>query len=283
MVHIVKCGPADIAASGAYAWQLPPDATCARHARSLARQTLTALNLDELADSVTLAVSELVTNALRHATPPGPRGPVAPAELWIWTRAIPRPVLVTGVFDTCRTAWPHHATGAPPRSDATLPSASSGVAEPATGTGRSRFTGSERLEECGRGLGLVTTVSQEWGAHLTRSRLGAGRVPGKVVWATFPLPAPWPDPGLSMSPATAARYLADVLAACAVDGVGRYDGHGVSLVSVPLTWPDCVNVWIGPSSVSLTDTDGTRMTRPLLDLQDVAEHLISRIEERTDA
>lgn len=56
-------------------------------------------------------------------------------------------------------------------------------AAPAAGTG-------------GRGLRIVSALSSEWGWS-PRNR-------GKVVWAELALPAPDPDPGLGISPATTA-------------------------------------------------------------------------------
>lgn len=263
MIQIVKCGPADIALGGACAWQLPQDATCARHARSLIKGTLTALSLEGLIDAVTLSISELVTNALQHAEVSSPYGPITPIELWIWARATPEPALNIGVFDPCRTAWPQTPSGADRWGD---PAVDDGLPD-----------------ERGRGLGIVSALAQAWGAHLTRSRLGPWRVPGKVVWAAFPLPGPWPDVGLSLAPSATAHYLADVLSVRGVERVGRRDERGVSLVSVPLTGSGSLNIWVGPTSVSLTDTDGTRLHRPLVDLQDVTEHLVRRIEERATA
>jgi anti-sigma regulatory factor (Ser/Thr protein kinase) len=49
---------------------LPSDATAPGRARTLARDSLTSWNLLDLLDDVELAVSELVTNALKHGLPP---------------------------------------------------------------------------------------------------------------------------------------------------------------------------------------------------------------------
>ncbi|MDP9182447.1 MAG: ATP-binding protein [Actinomycetota bacterium] len=49
---------------------LPNDATAALRARHAVRSTLTRWRLPHLIDACMLAVSELVTNALRHGSPP---------------------------------------------------------------------------------------------------------------------------------------------------------------------------------------------------------------------
>jgi hypothetical protein len=102
---------------------------------------------------------------------------------------------------------------------------------------------------------------------------------GKAVWSAFPLPGPWPDPELTAPPRTAARYLAATLAARGVEDISHHHDQGVSLVTVPLSGPACVNVWVEPGGFTFTDTDGTRVHRPLMDAQDLAEHLVRRIEE----
>ncbi|MCX4857199.1 ATP-binding protein [Streptomyces canus] len=52
------------------AWTFPADPGAVRAARTAVRNRLSAWNLDGLADVAALLVSELVTNALRHATGP---------------------------------------------------------------------------------------------------------------------------------------------------------------------------------------------------------------------
>lgn len=93
------------------------------------------------------------------------------------------------------------------------------------------------------------------------------------------LSSPWPGPNLPIYPATAARRLATTLTSRDVENIGLRDERGVSLVSVPLTWPNAMNIWVGPKCLAFTDTDGNRIRRPFIDLQDVAEHLVRRIEE----
>ncbi|MBZ4015175.1 ATP-binding protein [Streptomyces purpurogeneiscleroticus] len=62
--------PVDPAAiAGSVSWTLRPQYESVRGARQFTRETLQHWNMDELFDSVALVVSELVTNALRHAAP----------------------------------------------------------------------------------------------------------------------------------------------------------------------------------------------------------------------
>jgi anti-sigma regulatory factor (Ser/Thr protein kinase) len=51
-------------------WELPASPSAAGEARTLATSQLTAWGLEELAFSTELVVSELVTNAIRHASGP---------------------------------------------------------------------------------------------------------------------------------------------------------------------------------------------------------------------
>jgi Histidine kinase-like ATPase domain len=239
----------DLAAGGVCAWQLPPDPSCAPLSRSLLRAAMTSLGLgDDLIDAAVLAVSEQATNSLQHGLRTEPYDPVVPAELWVWARATPARHLVVTVFDTCRTSWPTTPSG-------------------------------DLLDEHGKGVAVIGAVADGWGAHLSRSRLGAWRVPGKAVWSAFALPGPWPDPARSAPPSTTARHLASALSARGAKGVRHHHERGVSLVSVPLAGRNGVNVWIESRSLTFIDRGGTRVHRALTDLQDLAEHLVRRIEE----
>ncbi|MDR3081977.1 MAG: ATP-binding protein, partial [Streptomyces sp.] len=66
------------AVAGAASCALPAAYEAVSGARSFTVTTLRHWELDGLCDDVALVVSELVTNALRHALPPGPGG--SPAE-----------------------------------------------------------------------------------------------------------------------------------------------------------------------------------------------------------
>lgn len=73
------------AVSGSASCALPARYEAVRGARSFTRSTLSQWGLDERFDDVALVVSELVTNALRHALPDDARGttgePEAPVRL----------------------------------------------------------------------------------------------------------------------------------------------------------------------------------------------------------
>lgn len=106
-------------------WTFPADPGAVRTARAVVRGKLRGWGLDNLGDLATLLVSELVTNALRHATGPIGVRLVRPAGL--------PDVLVVEVSD--------------PLPD--LP----------------RERAPEPEDESGRGLQLVASSSRRWGTR----------------------------------------------------------------------------------------------------------------------
>ena len=131
-----------------WAWALPPGPACARHARAVLADALTALGVPRatIADA-TLMVSELATNAYQHARDYGPH------ELWL---SLGHAEARCAVFDGF--------------ADARLP-------------GYSWTSG-----DCGRGLSIVRELSEgRWGMLRTLSRLGTP-IPGKAVWFSLPVP-----------------------------------------------------------------------------------------------
>ncbi|MEU1008127.1 ATP-binding protein [Streptomyces sp. NPDC005890] len=145
--------PLDPAAvSDAASCALPARYEAVREARRFTRDTLDRWDVGDRFDDVCLVVSELVTNALRHAVPAAPcRGeahhPSVRLHLMRWSER-----LVCGVRD------PSHETPVPRDSD-------------------------DFSAESGRGLFLVESFADSWGWHPL-----AGALEGKVVWAMFRLP-----------------------------------------------------------------------------------------------
>ncbi|MFF8592001.1 ATP-binding protein [Streptomyces sp. NPDC015220] len=129
---------------------LPARYEAVREARQFTRGTLDQWELGYRFDDVCLVVSELVTNALRHALPTASgrraceHGSVVRLHLMRWTDR-----LVCAVRD---------------------PSQDSPVARDSD----------DFSAESGRGLFLVDSFSDGWGWHPL-----AGTLSGKVVWALF--------------------------------------------------------------------------------------------------
>ncbi|MEU5309354.1 ATP-binding protein [Streptomyces sp. NPDC021562] len=147
--------PLDPAAvSDAASCALPARYEAVREARSFTRTTLGQWDVGDRFDDVCLVVSELVTNALRHAVPgesersAGPQAPAVRLHLMRWSERL-----------VCAVRDPSHATPVPGDSD-------------------------DSSAESGRGLFLVDSFSDSWGWHPL-----AGTLNGKVVWALFRLRA----------------------------------------------------------------------------------------------
>ncbi|MFI1937293.1 SpoIIE family protein phosphatase [Streptomyces purpureus] len=116
-------------------WELVPEPAEVRRARRLARTRLESWGLGELTETVELLVSEVVTNAVRHAAAPGAR----PAADRLELRLVRTDRLLCEVTDGGHT----------------LPT----------------LLASTGLAEGGRGLKVVSRLAREWGA----SRAGDGK------------------------------------------------------------------------------------------------------------
>ncbi|MCX2970774.1 MULTISPECIES: ATP-binding protein [Streptomyces] len=139
--------------SGSASCALPAHYEAVCTAREFTRATLAGWGLESHCDNVTLAVSELVTNALRHGLKPvapgGATDPPVRLHLMRWASR-----LVCAVRDPSREA-------------------------PVSGNPDLAGFGPDTAES-GRGLFLVDAFSDSWGWQPLH-----GTLPGKVVWALF--------------------------------------------------------------------------------------------------
>lgn len=143
--------PLDPAAvSDAASCALPARYEAVREARRFTRGTLDQWDVGDRFDDICLVVSELVTNALRHALPADAVGTEHASSVRLhlmrWTGRL-----------VCAVRDPSHETPTPRDSD-------------------------DFSAESGRGLFLVDSFADSWGWHPL-----AGTLDGKVVWAMFRL------------------------------------------------------------------------------------------------
>jgi hypothetical protein len=254
--HLADAG---ISNGGCFARPLPIDTTCAAAARRFFREAVSSLALPSglVHDGVTMA-SELAANTLhaqRNDAPAGVRQRSAAGipEIWLYLRGTSRTrELVCKVFDTER-GW---APGARPgMSDAPLDSVS------------------------GRGLQVVAGLSAgQWGCHLSRSRLGNWKVPGKAVWFTLRIPPAALADHLGRprySPEWLIDELEDMLAARGLSSIVRADLDGISVLSVSRH----LTVWRHGDEVSWRSPSGRYERMDLTDLVDAAEQIVSAHEE----
>jgi len=254
--HLADAG---ISNGGCFARPLPIDTTCAAAARRFFREAVSSLALPSglVHDGVTMA-SELAANTLhaqRNDAPAGVRQRSAAGipEIWLYLRGTSRTrELVCKIFDTER-GW---APGARPgMSDAPLDSVS------------------------GRGLQVVAGLSAgQWGCHLSRSRLGNWKVPGKAVWFTLRIPPAALADHLGRprySPDWLIDELEDMLAARGLSSIVRADLDGISVLSVSRH----LTVWRHDAELSWRTPSGRYERIDLTDLVDAAEQIVSAHEE----
>ncbi|MEU3050640.1 MULTISPECIES: ATP-binding protein [unclassified Streptomyces] len=141
---------------------LPPRHEAVRGARQFTRATLGQWDLAHRFDDVALVVSELVTNALRHALAPE-GGPTRPeCEVQVHEQGGETPVRLHLMRWTGRLVC--------------------AVRDPSDEGPTARQAEEDFAAESGRGLLLVESFSDGWGWHPL-----AGALRGKVVWALFRL------------------------------------------------------------------------------------------------
>jgi hypothetical protein len=253
---------ASLLAGGCIVCPLSPDDACAREGRRVFTETASGLGLpdDLIYDGMTMA-SELAANTL-HARENVQfegvaRQPVAGApELWLYLRhAAGQWELVCKAFDSL-TGW---KCGSPPTVGKTHPGAVDG-----------------------RGLQIVAGLSGgRWGHHLSRSRLGCWRVPGKAVWFAQPVQPGCIPARLERArprPCEVSRRLEVMLAD---RGLGESllrageAGAGISVLSVRRG----LTVWCLPNTILWRTGGGVYEQRMLTDVEDTAEHIVSLCEE----
>jgi hypothetical protein len=251
-----------LASGGCCAWPLPADATCAAVARNVFSEAAAVLGLpSELAfDGVTMA-SELAANTMHaHANVEldgaGPWPLAGAPELWIYLRrAAGRWELVCKVFDSLG-GWKNDLAPVP------------GGAGPDSVSGR--------------GLQVVAGLSAgRWGHHLTRSRFGGWRVPGKAVWFGQTVPdacVPRPLRGSRLTPGGAARALEGMLVERGLGGGllrAQEPSAGMSVLSVRYG----LTVWCRDTVVWWRSPDGRHERRVPSDLVDTAEQIVCTCAE----
>jgi len=256
-------GPALLGSGACCAWPLPPDPTCARTSRQVFREAARSLGMREelIDDGITMA-SELAANTL-HAGTEQELAELRPAagapELWLYVRrAQGQWELACKVFDSLR-GW---RQGAPP--------------EPGRSAPEEAVTG--------RGLQVVAALSGgRWGHHLTRSRLGGWKVPGKAVWFALPIPAPahrapdWASRS-RLTPCEAAGELAAMLADRGLGDrlmVADEPATGMAVLSVRCG----LTVWCRERIICWRTRAGRYQRQAVIDLVDSAEQIVSTCEE----
>jgi hypothetical protein len=260
--NVQLTGPTALEAGSCCAWPLPLDAGCARAARRLFRDTVSCLGLpdEHVYDGVTMA-SELAANTLHAqeniAFDGSPGWPEAGApELWLYLRHCGgRWELVCKVFDSL-SGWKH---GSRPGAGAPGPHAVSG-----------------------RGLQVVAGLSGgRWGHHLTRSRLGGWKVPGKAVWFAQPVPAD-AVPARLRRARLHACHASQQLEAMLIDrGLGgnilraQEADAGMTVLSVRRG----LTIWCWADKIWWRTRAGSYEERMLTDLEDTAEQIVCLCEE----
>jgi hypothetical protein len=253
---------ASVRAGGCFARPLPLDPTCAGTARRLFREGVAGIGLpgDLVHDGVTMA-SELAANTL-HAQgnvefSGSSQRPVSGfPELWLYLRGRGSQCeVVCKVFDS-QPGW---KTGS-------LPDV--------------KIRSKEGVN--GRGLQVVDGLSAgEWGAHLTRGRLGSWKVSGKAVWFALRVP-PGCDAArfgrAELGPWEAVNELEAMLGSRGLAGrLVRVDEPDANMSVLSISRD--LTVWCHCGTASWRAADGSYQRVPMADLVDVAEQIVWAHEE----
>ena len=258
--QVGRIADAGLSGGGCFTRPLPVDTTCASAARRFFREAVSSLAIPSglVHDGVTMA-SELAANTLhaqREAALSAIRPRSAPGipEIWLYLRGSGRSCeLVCKIFDTER-AWTAGTT--PGMSDAPLDSVS------------------------GRGLQVVAGLSAgQWGCHLSRSRLGSWKVPGKAVWFSLRVP-PAALPDHLGRPRYSPEWLVDELEVMLADrglsgSIVRRDMDHVSVLSISRH----LTVWRQGAVLSWRSPAGRYHQMELDDIVEAAEQIICAHEE----
>jgi hypothetical protein len=250
---------AGISAGGCFVRPLPADTTCAAAARRFFREAVSSLPIPAglVHDGVTMA-SELAANTLhaqRKAAERSASQPVRTAapEIWVYLRGDGRSSeLVCKIFDSER-GW-----------------------DGAVATGMDKAPADSIS---GRGLQVVDGLSAgQWGCHLSLSRLGTWKAPGKAVWFALRIP-PTSMPDHPGRPRYSPDWLVDELEAMLMDrgltGIVRADAGGISVLSISRH----LTVWRHGGTLSWRTPSGTYQRLDLADLVEAAEQIIRAHEE----
>jgi hypothetical protein len=261
--HAASLEDAGVSGGGCFVRPLPIDTTCASAARRFFREALSSLPIPSglLHDGVTMA-SELAANTLhaqRKVAPGAARHRAASGvpEIWIYLRGDGRHCeLVCKVFDAERDWDAGIATG---MDKAPVESVS------------------------GRGLQVVDGLSAgHWGCHLTLSRLGSWKAPGKAVWFALRIPpAALPDHlgRPRFSPEWLVDELEDMLVRRGLTSIVRADADRISVLSISRH----LTVWRHGAAISWRTSTGEYQRHDIADTVELAEQIVCANEEAAAA
>jgi len=255
-------GAALRAVGGCYSSPLPADATCAAVARRRFRDAAAALGMPADCESDgRLMTSELAANTLHARANVQFDGagawPIAGApELWIYLRrAAGGWELAVKVFDSL-SGWKDGLAPVPGAAGADAVS--------------------------GRGLQVVAGLSAgRWGHHLTRSRFGGWKAPGKAVWFALPVPDSLVPDQLRrtrLAPGQAAWALEEMLAERGL-GTGLLRAQEPSAGMAVLSVRSGLTVWCRDGLIWWWTRDRRRCERAPTDLVEVAEQVVCACAE----